>query len=93
MVQAFHANIVFPNKQETVYNKLTNDGHLLDAETYVGGHVEALECGKLICSRFICPEVAIFFLLTYAKIRAFNWLKIFFCLTRPKEKELLFRDM
>nr|XP_009858713.1 DNA polymerase epsilon catalytic subunit A-like [Ciona intestinalis] len=45
MVQAFHANIVFPNKQETVYNKLTNDGHLLDSETYVGGHVEALECG------------------------------------------------
>ena len=46
MVQAFHANIIFPNKQETVFNKLTNDGHLLDAETYVGGHVEALECGE-----------------------------------------------
>ena len=47
MVQAFHANIIFPNKQETVFNKLTSDGHVLDAETYVGGHVEALECGKL----------------------------------------------
>ncbi|CAK8688654.1 unnamed protein product [Clavelina lepadiformis] len=45
MVQAFHANIIFPNKQETVFNKLTNDGHVLDTETYVGGHVEALECG------------------------------------------------
>uniref|UniRef100_H2YP33 DNA polymerase epsilon catalytic subunit n=1 Tax=Ciona savignyi TaxID=51511 RepID=H2YP33_CIOSA len=45
MVQAYHANIVFPNKQESVYNKLTNDGHVLDSETYVGGHVEALECG------------------------------------------------
>lgn len=28
-----------------VYNKLTKDGHLLDSETYVGGHVEALESG------------------------------------------------
>ena len=45
MVQAYHANIIFPNKQETVLNKLTDDGHLLDAETYVGGHVEALESG------------------------------------------------
>lgn len=45
MVQAFHGNIVFPNKQEQVFNKLTEDGHVLDSETYVGGHVEALESG------------------------------------------------
>ncbi|XP_061624174.1 DNA polymerase epsilon catalytic subunit A isoform X2 [Phyllopteryx taeniolatus] len=45
MVQAFHANVVFPNKQEQVFNKLTDDGHVLDSETYVGGHVEALESG------------------------------------------------
>ncbi|XP_067207203.1 DNA polymerase epsilon catalytic subunit 1 isoform X2 [Linepithema humile] len=45
MVQAFEANIIFPNKQETELNKLTKDGHLLDQETYVGGHVEALESG------------------------------------------------
>jgi len=45
MVQAFHANIIFPNKQESVLNKLTDDGHVLDSETYVGGHVEALESG------------------------------------------------
>lgn len=45
MVQAFHANIIFPNKQEQVFNKLTDDGHVLDSETYVGGHVEALESG------------------------------------------------
>lgn len=45
MVEAFHANIIFPNKQETSYNKLTEDGHLLHQETYVGGHVEALESG------------------------------------------------
>lgn len=45
MVQAYHANIIFPNKQETEFNKLTSDGHVLDTETYVGGHVEALESG------------------------------------------------
>lgn len=45
MVEAFHANIVFPNKQESELNKLTEDGHVLDQETYVGGHVEALESG------------------------------------------------
>lgn len=45
MVQAFHANIVFPNKQQAELNKLSEDGHVLDSETYVGGHVEALESG------------------------------------------------
>ncbi|KAF5305758.1 hypothetical protein FQR65_LT07654 [Abscondita terminalis] len=45
MVEAFHANIIFPNKQENVLNKLTDDGHVLHQETYVGGHVEALESG------------------------------------------------
>lgn len=45
MVQAFHANIIFPNKQVQVFNKLTDDGHVMDSETYVGGHVEALESG------------------------------------------------
>ncbi|KAL4229089.1 hypothetical protein ACF0H5_012128 [Mactra antiquata] len=45
MVQAYHANIVFPNKQESILNKLTETGHMLDSETYVGGHVEALESG------------------------------------------------
>lgn len=45
MVEAFHANIIFPNKQETVLNKMTEDGHVLNQETYVGGHVEALESG------------------------------------------------
>jgi len=45
MVKAFEANIIFPNKQESVLNKLSDDGHVLDSETYVGGHVEALESG------------------------------------------------
>ena len=44
-VQAFHANIIFPNKHESVLNKMTEDGHILDSETYVGGHVEAIESG------------------------------------------------
>nr|KAG5708707.1 hypothetical protein BaRGS_034924 [Batillaria attramentaria] len=43
--EAYHASIIFPNKQESVLNKLTDDGHVLDSETYVGGHVEALESG------------------------------------------------
>ncbi|GMR54261.1 hypothetical protein PMAYCL1PPCAC_24456, partial [Pristionchus mayeri] len=46
MVEAFHNNIVFPNKytgkEETQW---TNDGHKIESETYVGGHVEALEAG------------------------------------------------
>ena len=45
MVQAYRANVVYPNKQETEHTKMTSDGHLLDTETYVGGHVEALESG------------------------------------------------
>ena len=45
MVQAFWGNIIFPNKQQETLNKLTDDGHVLDSDTYVGGHVEALESG------------------------------------------------
>lgn len=45
MVEAFRANVVFPNRQQEQLSKLTNDGKLLDSETYVGGHVEALESG------------------------------------------------
>ena len=44
-VEAFNANIVFPNKQETILNKATETGQILDSETYVGGHVEAIESG------------------------------------------------
>ena len=39
------ANVIFPNKQESVNHKFTQDGHLVESETYVGGHVEALESG------------------------------------------------
>lgn len=44
MVEAFRANIIYPNKQETPLTRMKN-GHLLESETYVGGHVEALESG------------------------------------------------
>ncbi|XP_073410903.1 DNA polymerase epsilon catalytic subunit A [Dendrobates tinctorius] len=66
MVQAYHANIIFPNKQEAVFNKLTSDGHVLDSETYVGGHVEALESGVFrsdIPCRFKMNPAAFDFLL------------------------------
>uniref|UniRef100_A0A1I8G0W5 DNA polymerase epsilon catalytic subunit n=1 Tax=Macrostomum lignano TaxID=282301 RepID=A0A1I8G0W5_9PLAT len=60
MVEAYHANIVYPNKQEAQLNKLTPDGHVLDQETYVGGHVEALESGvfraNLPCKFKMVPE-------------------------------------
>lgn len=72
MVQAFHANIVFPNKQEQVFNKMTDDGHVLDSETYVGGHVEALESGVFrsdIPCRFkmvkLCPLWRSYLLFAY----------------------------
>ncbi|XP_067928568.1 DNA polymerase epsilon catalytic subunit A-like [Watersipora subatra] len=45
MVQAYDANIIYPNKHDSELNKLTDDGHVLDSETYVGGHVEAIESG------------------------------------------------
>ncbi|KAL8180571.1 UNVERIFIED_CONTAM: hypothetical protein K2H54_028004, partial [Gekko kuhli] len=66
MVQAYHANIIFPNKQEQEFNKLTNDGHVLESETYVGGHVEALESGVFrsdIPCRFKMNPAAFDFLL------------------------------
>ncbi|EYC25275.1 hypothetical protein Y032_0012g1799 [Ancylostoma ceylanicum] len=46
MVEAFHNNIVFPNKfTGDGEAKSTKDGHRIESETYVGGHVEALEAG------------------------------------------------
>ncbi|CAH8671442.1 unnamed protein product [Schistosoma rodhaini] len=59
MVQAYAANVIFPHKQTDgesgpnnlllsdsgISGKFTEDGHLIDSQTYVGGHVEALEAG------------------------------------------------
>ena len=44
MVQAYTQEIVLPNKHVTPKESFW-DGHLLDAETYVGGHVESIEAG------------------------------------------------
>ncbi|KAG9307161.1 hypothetical protein G9A89_016989 [Geosiphon pyriformis] len=44
MTEAYHAKILFPNKHSEDLEKW-NDGNLIDSETYVGGHVEALEAG------------------------------------------------
>ncbi|KAH7029069.1 uncharacterized protein B0I36DRAFT_363662 [Microdochium trichocladiopsis] len=44
MVQAYEKNIIIPNKHVAAKEAFW-DGHLLDAETYVGGHVESIEAG------------------------------------------------
>ena len=44
MVEAFRGTIIYPNKQMEKHDK-TYEGHLLETETYVGGRVEAIECG------------------------------------------------
>ncbi|KYK54847.1 DNA polymerase epsilon [Drechmeria coniospora] len=44
MVQAFEKEIVLPNKHQSPKEAFW-DGHLLDSETYVGGHVESIEAG------------------------------------------------
>jgi len=50
-----------PNKHAESYNQMY-DGHLLESETYVGGHVEALQAGVYrsdIPNQFnIVPETA-----------------------------------
>lgn len=44
MVEAYRCDVICPNKQ---VDDLTSfyDGHLLESETYIGGHVECLEAG------------------------------------------------
>ncbi|SCU95424.1 LAMI_0F02410g1_1 [Lachancea mirantina] len=44
MVQAYKGNILLPNKHVDPIERFY-DGHLLESETYVGGHVESLEAG------------------------------------------------
>ncbi|KAF8273527.1 DUF1744-domain-containing protein [Lactarius quietus] len=44
MVEAFRGRIIMPNRHEEEYGNMY-EGHLLASETYVGGHVEALEAG------------------------------------------------
>ena len=44
MVQAYQKNIVLPNKHKEPKETFW-EGHLLESETYVGGHVESIEAG------------------------------------------------
>ncbi|CCH44105.1 DNA polymerase epsilon subunit 1 [Wickerhamomyces ciferrii] len=44
MVQAYENDILLPNKHVDPLERFY-DGHLLESETYVGGHVESLEAG------------------------------------------------
>ncbi len=44
MVEATHANVIYPNKMRSETGR-TYKGHLLESETYVGGHVECLLSG------------------------------------------------
>lgn len=44
MVQAYQKNILLPNKYTDPIERFF-EGHLLESETYVGGHVESLEAG------------------------------------------------
>ncbi|KAF9999127.1 DNA polymerase epsilon catalytic subunit, partial [Modicella reniformis] len=61
MVEAYQGNIIMPNKHTESYNKMY-EGHLIESETYVGGHVEALQAGVYrsdIPNQFsIIPETA-----------------------------------
>ncbi|KAF2429554.1 DNA polymeras-like protein epsilon [Tothia fuscella] len=44
MVQAYQKGILLPNKHQAPKEAFW-DGHLLESETYVGGHVESIEAG------------------------------------------------
>ncbi|KAK4703165.1 DNA polymerase epsilon subunit 1, partial [Phenoliferia sp. Uapishka_3] len=44
MVEAYRGEVIMPNRHVEVHDN-THEGHLLESETYVGGHVEALEAG------------------------------------------------
>lgn len=44
MKEAYQQDILCPNKHQTT-DENYYDGHLLENETYIGGHVEALQAG------------------------------------------------
>ena len=43
-LQAYEANVICPNKHQSDPEKFYTN-HLLESETYIGGHVECLESG------------------------------------------------
>ncbi|GAA6063514.1 hypothetical protein JCM10212_004727 [Sporobolomyces blumeae] len=44
MVEAYRSDVIMPNRHVESHSNMY-EGHLLESETYVGGHVEALEAG------------------------------------------------
>lgn len=44
LLQAYKANVICPNKHQSDPEKFYRN-HLLESETYIGGHVECLESG------------------------------------------------
>ncbi|KAI9750889.1 MAG: DNA polymerase epsilon catalytic subunit [Chaenotheca gracillima] len=66
MVQAYQKDIVLPNKHQQPKEAFW-EGHLLESETYVGGHVESIEAGVFrsdIPTNFALDTTAIDELLT-----------------------------
>ncbi|EQC32684.1 hypothetical protein SDRG_09658 [Saprolegnia diclina VS20] len=45
MVEAYEGNIICPNKQTSTALGASYQGHVVESETYIGGHVECLESG------------------------------------------------
>jgi len=61
MVQAYQKNILIPNKHQPPRESFW-EGHLLESETYVGGHVESIEAGVFrsdIPCKFVIDTTAI----------------------------------
>ena len=59
-IQAYRKNVVYPNKRLDEHEKF-HKGQLIDTETYIGGHVEALEAGVYrydLPLRFRCTSSA-----------------------------------
>ena len=44
MVEAYRSNVICPNKETEKFERFYK-GHLVESETYIGGHVECLEAG------------------------------------------------
>ncbi|PXF40650.1 DNA polymerase epsilon catalytic subunit A [Gracilariopsis chorda] len=58
MCQAREKRILAPNKHNgSAIGKLTEDGHVLESETYIGGHVEALRSGVYRSDLPLCFDV------------------------------------
>ena len=92
MVQAYKRGIVLPNKHSDPIEKHYN-GHLLESETYVGGHVEALEAGvfrsdiplKFEIDTTAIDEVHDYLISLMIAITRFGFCIKFFCSSRKQE--------